>query len=114
MRRLLPLCVVAVVLAGPGGAQAPDCVATVVDVRPLAQYDHAAGRGFLAVRSGAGSEHTQIGELYLGDRAEVLDRSGSWIFVSCLEGRCTEPLWGPPYPEGWSFARYLRLEGRCP
>ena len=93
------------------------CEAVVVGVRPVSQYDHAAGRGFLAVREGPGTSHRQVGELYLGDLVEVTGRHGAWLLVSCQQGLCRTPLWGTPWPQGWSHGRYLRLEsgpGICP
>jgi len=95
-------------------AQAGDCTGIVVGVRAISQYNHANGNGFLAVRSGPGSRYTQIGELYAGDEYWVAERRGNWVYVGCMSGRCENPLWGPPYPEGWSYAKYLSYGGVCP
>ena len=95
-------------------ALAGDCTGHVIDVRPVLQYDHARGEGFLAVRAGPGAGFEQTGELYRGDGVAVFDRSGNWYAVTCMAGQCTEPLWGPPMPRGWVYGRYLRLDGVCP
>lgn len=95
-------------------ALAGDCRGQVADVRPVLQYDHARGDGFLAVRAGPGAGFDQTGELYRGDDVTVLGREGNWFLVSCIAGQCQEPLWGPPLPQGWVYGRYLRLVGSCP
>lgn len=95
-------------------AVAGDCTGRVVGVRPLNQYDHAAGHGFLAVRTGPGTQHPQIGELYLGDEISVWDRSGRWYYVKCMSGQCQSPLWGQPAAQGWVYGRYLSIGGICP
>ena len=95
-------------------AIAGDCTGHVTGVRPLSQYNHAAGNGFLAVRTGPGSQNAQIGELYLGDEISVWDRSGGWYRVQCMSGRCMQPLWGQPAPNGWVSGRYLSIGGVCP
>ncbi|MBW7920735.1 MAG: SH3 domain-containing protein [Rubellimicrobium sp.] len=95
-------------------AQAGDCTGHVVDVRPVLQYDHMRGEGFLAVRAGPGAGFEQTGELYRGDEIAVHDRQGNWYAVTCMAGQCMEPLWGPPMPGGWVYGRYLRLGGVCP
>ncbi len=69
-----------------GAALAGDCTGNVVGVRPISQYNHAAGNGFLAVRSGPGTGYTQIGELYLGDEIAVWERQGNWLYVYCMSG----------------------------
>ncbi len=107
----------AFVVAAPlavADARAGDCEGTVVGVRSVSQYNHAAGNGFLAVRSGPGSGYRQVGELYRGDRVSVYDRRGSWYAVTCMSGRCTNPLWGPSYPQGWVYGKYLTMSGVCP
>lgn len=94
---------------------AGDCSGYVVDVRPVNKYDHAAGNGFLAVRTGPGSSYKQVGELYLGDEIWVGQRKGRWLYVGCMEGRCArDPLWGPVWPEGWAYDAYLDIGGICP
>lgn len=95
-------------------AQAGDCTGYVAGVRPISQYNHAAGRGFLAVRTGPGTGYRQIGELYLGDEVSVYDRSGNWYAVTCMFGRCNRPLWGEPSPSGWVHRSYVRADGICP
>jgi uncharacterized protein YgiM (DUF1202 family) len=95
-------------------ALAGDCTGTVTGVRPLSQYNHNAGTGFLAVRAGPGSSHQQIGELYAGDAVSVWERSGNWYYVRCMAGTCTAPYWGQPTPTGWVYGAYLQIGGVCP
>ena len=104
----------AALLALCGPAIAGDCTGNVVGVRPISQYNHAAGNGFLAVRSGPGTGFAQTGELYLGDEIAVWERQGNWLYVYCMAGRCLNPLWGPSTPQGWSYAKYLSIGGVCP
>ena len=112
LRTAVPAMMAGVLLAG--AALAGDCTGFVVGVRPVSQYDHAAGNGFLAVRSGPGTGFNQIGELYLGDEISVWERQGNWLHVYCMSGRCLNPLWGTPTPQGWAYARYLSIGGVCP
>lgn len=112
MKTILLSILAAFALSAP--ASAGDCTGTVVGVRPLSQYNHAAGRGFLAVRSGPGSSYQQIGEVYAGDEISVWQRSGRWYYVRCMSGRCTSPLWGPAVPTGWVYGNYLAIGGVCP
>lgn len=112
LHRAVAAAVTAMALAGPG--LAGDCTGYVVGLRPLSQYDHASGAGFLAVRTGPGSGYGQIGELYLGDEISVWERQGNWFYVYCMSGQCLTPLWGTPTPQGWAYARYLNVAGVCP
>jgi hypothetical protein len=93
---------------------AGDCTGPVVGVQPLSQYDHKAGTGFLAVRSGPGAGFVQTGEVYAGDLVSVYDRRGNWYAVTCMEGACTRPLWGPARPSGWVHRKFVRAAGVCP
>jgi len=102
-----------VMLLAPAAA-AGDCTGRVVGVRPISQYDHAAGRGYLAVRNGPGGSYRQIGELYADDEVSVYDRRGNWYAVTCMSGRCERPLWGQPTPSGWAHRSYIRVGGVCP
>lgn len=95
-------------------AHAGDCTGRVVGVRPISQYDHHKGTGYLAVRSAPGGSGRQIGELYAGDLVSVWDRRGNWYAVTCMEGRCNRPLWGTPTPSGWAHRNYIRAGGVCP
>ena len=104
----------ALLMAFAAPADAADCTGFVTGVRPLSQYDPATGAGFLAVRSGPGTQYAQIGEVYLGDEIAVWQRSGNWYLVRCMSGRCLSPLRGAPMPTGWVFGRYLRIGGVCP
>lgn len=93
---------------------AGDCTGYVVDVRPLTQYNHAKGYGFLAVRTGPGTGYQQFSEMYLGDEVSVWERSGKWYHVQCMSGRCLSPLWGQANANGWVYGRYLSVGGVCP
>ncbi len=94
-------------------AQNQPCEGVVVNVRPISQYNHAAGNGFLAVKAGPSGGSARQGELYAGDRVGVYGRQGKWYAVSCEAGRCENPLWGPAYPQGWSHVNYIRIVGAC-
>lgn len=50
-------------------------VATVMGLNPQ-------GDGFLAVRSGPGTNYSKIGEVYNGDRVGTYERRGEWIAIS--------------------------------
>ncbi len=107
--------VIALGVALPAGsAFAGDCTGYVVGVRPISQYNHYTGNGFLAVRTGPGTGYTQIGELYAGDEVSVWSRRGNWYQVACMSGRCTNPLWGTPSPQGWVYRKYISAGGVCP
>ena len=106
--------VLIVALAGPQPAGAGDCTGYIVGVRPLSQYNHANGNGFLAVRSGPGGKYRQVGELYSGDEISVYGRRGNWYEVTCMSGVCTNPLWGPAVPSGWVYGKYISIGGVCP
>ncbi|MCB1390238.1 MAG: SH3 domain-containing protein [Rhodobacteraceae bacterium] len=93
---------------------AGDCTGHVTGIGPISSYNHAAGNGFLAVRTGPGSNYAQLGELYLGDEVAVWARSGSWYRVQCMAGRCLQPLWGQPSANGWVYGGYLTVGGVCP
>ncbi|MCB1397637.1 MAG: SH3 domain-containing protein [Rhodobacter sp.] len=112
MKHAVATAFAAAILAAP--AFAGDCTGFVQGVRPIAQYNHTAGTGFLAVRTGPGGSFPQIGELYAGDEVSVWDRNGNWYYVRCMAGRCTAPLWGDPTPTGWVYGGYLRIGGVCP
>jgi len=82
-------------------ADAGDCTGWVVGVRPLSQYNHNLGNGYLAVRTGPGSNYRQIGEVYLGDEISVWNRRGGWYEIYCMSGTCTHPLWGACVKRDW-------------
>ncbi|WP_172327099.1 SH3 domain-containing protein [Mangrovicoccus sp. HB161399] len=55
--------------------QAANCsVGTVMGLK-------AGGDGFLAVRSGPGSEHAKIGELHNGDKVTIFGREDGWYAI---------------------------------
>lgn len=97
-----------------GHAVSGDCTGFVVGVKPVSQYNHASGSGFLAVRAGPGSQFRQIGELYAGDEVSVWSRKGNWYQLACMSGRCASPLWGPPAPAGWAHRSFVDAAGVCP
>jgi hypothetical protein len=109
---ILSVACFASVSAGP--AFAGDCTGYVVGVKPISQYNHARGNGFLAVRTGPGSRYQQTGEVYRGDEVSVYDRRGNWYAITCMSGRCMQPLWGTPMPSGWVFGKYVDARGVCP
>ncbi|MEM7428704.1 MAG: caspase family protein [Pseudomonadota bacterium] len=101
----------------PRAPAARECVlGKLVGVRGIRSYNRRRGSGFLSVRNGPSGGHRKIGELYAGDRVEVLGRSGRWYRVACLSGRCRNPLWGQRNPVGWSSGKYIRAyrSTRCP
>ena len=114
MTRIFTLATAALLAVAAPQAQAGDCTGWVVGVRPISQYNHAAGNGFLAVRTGPGSSYQQISELYLGDEISVWNRSVNWYQVQCMTGRCQNPLWGSANPNGWVYGKYLSVGGVCP
>ncbi|MCY0096031.1 SH3 domain-containing protein [Hoeflea ulvae] len=111
---LFILSVIGIASASSGRAMAGDCTGYVVGVKPVSQYNHAKGNGFLAVRTGPGSSYQQTGELYRGDEVSVYDRRGNWYAITCMAGQCTQPLWGQPTPSGWASRSYIKAEGVCP
>ena len=119
MRTFLRRAVLAASVAGlaalsGGPATAGDCTGYVVGVKPISQYNHARGNGFLEVRTGPGSSYQQVGEVYRGDEVSVYDRRGNWYAITCMSGRCTRPLWGQPMPSGWVSRKYVDARGVCP
>ena len=60
MLRILSASLVALATLASGTASAGDCTGYVVNLRPISQYNHASGAGFLAVRTGPGSGYQQI------------------------------------------------------
>ncbi|MGH1415931.1 MAG: SH3 domain-containing protein [Pelagimonas sp.] len=114
MKHLITLAAITLIGSAATTAFAGDCTGYVTGVRPISQYNHAQGNGFLAVRTGPGSKYQQLGEVYRGDEVAVWDRSGSWYHVQCMSGTCTRPLWGQPNPNGWVYGKYLDIGGVCP
>lgn len=109
---VLSLAGIAGISSGP--VSAGDCTGYVVGVKPISQYDHAKGNGFLAVRTGPGSSYQQTGEVYRGDEVSVYDRRGNWYAITCMSGQCMRPLWGQPVPSGWVYKKYVNAAGVCP
>ena len=113
-RALLVVSMIGLAASWSGPAAAGDCTGYVVGVRPISQYNHARGNGFLAVRTGPGSKYQQTGEVYRGDEVSVYDRRGNWYAITCMSGRCENPKWGAPMPSGWAYKKYIDADGVCP
>lgn len=56
------------------------------------------GDGFLAVRSGPGTEYRKIDELHNGDIVSTCDARGPWIAI----------IYGPSKRKGWVHGRWLK------
>lgn len=54
------------------------------------------GEGFLAVRTGPGSNYRMIDRLYNGDRVYVFQAKGSWFGITYRKGQ-----------KGWSHKKWL-------
>tara|TARA_R110002020_G_scaffold48286_10_gene137706 strand:- start:1807 stop:2166 length:360 start_codon:yes stop_codon:yes gene_type:complete len=111
---LLAISVIALAASWSTESAAGDCTGYVVGVKPISQYNHARGSGFLAVRTGPGSSYRQTGEVYRGDEVSVYDRRGNWYAITCMSGRCMQPMWGTPMPSGWVSSKYVDARGVCP
>ena len=92
-------------LVAPATAQQLD-VAIVADCVPGQAACYATSRvaglksggdGFLAVRTGPGSDFRKIDELYNGDVVEVIEFAGKWRGVRYRDGRL-----------GWVHSNWLR------
>lgn len=57
-----------------------------------------AGDGFLAVRSGPGSQYRKIDEIYNGDIVSTCDARGAWVAI----------VYGPSKRKGWVHGRWLQ------
>ncbi|EKE44254.1 hypothetical protein OCGS_1770 [Oceaniovalibus guishaninsula JLT2003] len=55
------------------------------------------GDGFLAVRTGPGSDYPQIGAVHNGDRVGIYDKRGAWYAIS----------FGPGNRLGWAHGNWL-------
>lgn len=94
-----------------GDGQAASCYsATVVGLDPN-------GDGFLAIRSGPGSNYRKIGELYNGDVVLVFEGRGRWFGILKQDARNARPDTcannGPARrlngrPKGWVHGNWLR------
>jgi hypothetical protein len=62
------------------------------------------GDGFLALRSGPGTEFRKIGELHNGDVVFTCDASGPWVGIQL---RYPNPG-APAGPGGWVHGRWLK------
>lgn len=56
------------------------------------------GDGFLAVRSGPGTEYRKIDQAYNGDTVSTCDARGSWVAI----------VYGPSKKKGWVHSRWLK------
>ena len=56
------------------------------------------GDGFLAVRSGPGTQYRKIDEIYNGDIVSTCDSRGPWVAI----------VFGPSKRKGWVHGRLLK------
>ncbi|WP_417766767.1 SH3 domain-containing protein [Stappia sp.] len=90
-----------------GGDDLPTCATSVVSGLK------AGGDGFLAVRSGPGSQYREIGRLKNGDKVYTFDKSGKWfgVIFGDSEPGCTSPVKKRPLPyrgrKGWVHGNWL-------
>ncbi|WP_306027278.1 SH3 domain-containing protein [Stappia sp. MMSF_3263] len=90
-----------------GGDDLPTCATSVVSGLK------AGGDGFLAVRSGPGSQYREIGRLKNGDKVFTFDKSGKWFGVvfGGSEPGCTSPVKKRLLPyrgrKGWVHGNWL-------
>lgn len=70
------------------------------------------GDGFLAVRSGPGTQYRKIGELHNGDEVTVFDQKGDWAGIVWSEPSvtCSSTKTRPvPYRnKGWVHRKWLK------
>jgi hypothetical protein len=90
----------------------------IQDILPTCGLDRVTGldphgEGFLAVRSGPGSQYRKLAELHNGDDVLVFDQKDKWYgvvygdtsFIDCISPR-TRPI---PYPnKGWVHSNWLK------
>lgn len=57
------------------------------------------GDGFLAVRSGPGSNYRKLGEIYNGDQVRYCARAGKWMGI----------YYGSPRRVGWAHSNWLAV-----
>jgi len=72
-----------------------------------------AGDGFLAVRSGPGTQYRKLAELHNGDNVLVFDHKGKWsgvVYGDTSSVDCISPRTRPiPYPrKGWVHSNWLK------
>jgi uncharacterized protein YgiM (DUF1202 family) len=82
-----------ILLGSSGPVQAQYCEGTVHGLSSY--YNLATGSGFLAVRKRPTSSSRMVGQLFNGDRVEIMDRQGNWYKV-----------WTGSV-EGWSHGRWM-------
>ncbi len=87
------------------------CTATVVNLNPYSSRTRSDGTGYLNIRSQNSTRGNIISETYLGDRMQVLSRSGNWAQVRCTSGQCLSPYRGTGGVTGWASAKFLSI--RC-
>jgi len=73
------------------------------------------GDGFLAVRSGPGTDYEKIDEIFNGDRVWMFEQKGEWIGVaygsdaiSCSPVSKDQAL-DKPGKKGWVHANWLQI-----
>lgn len=96
---------VPVIEEGGDGQMANCASSTVAGLDPR-------GDGFLAVRSGPGSQYRKIGELHNGDVVYEFDRKGDWAGIVWGESsvNCSSTTTRPvPYRnKGWVHRKWLK------
>ncbi|WP_082444823.1 SH3 domain-containing protein [Roseibium aggregatum] len=75
----------------------PDSEAACFGVATVMGLNPNGGDGFLAVRTGPGSDFRKIGEVYNGDRVGTYERRGNWYAIS----------FGPDNRLGWVHGNWL-------
>lgn len=94
---------------GNDGVDLPTCSGSiVVGLDPN-------GDGFLAVRSGPGSQYRKLAELQNGDRVAVFDHKGDWagvVYGELLDDECISTKTRPVRnsKKGWVHTNWLRHE----
>ena len=96
MRILYLVCGFLVVALSQTAAAESSCTGIVVGLSN--KYDPSTGSGYLALRSGATTQSTQIGELFNGNNVEVVGQQGKWLNIVTSNNR-----------QGWVFSKYLEV-----
>ncbi len=95
-------------------------VSEIADILPTCTGSKVAGLdpggdGFLAVRSGPGSQYRKLVELHNGDRVSVFDQKGDWagvVYGELLSDERISPKTRPVKnsKKGWVNTKWLRQE----
>ena len=91
-----------------GGDDLPTCASSIVSgLNPN-------GDGFLAVRSGPGSEFDKLDEIHNGDKVLTFDQSGPWygVLYGDVEFQCSSEVEKRLLPydgkKGWVHGKWLK------